>query len=111
MRVDGSESVSCGRVDDAICRVHEGVEVPIPTKVFNPPFTHIALVNAPVEVANLEFPPPPPAPSSEPSQRVAEPVRATQVAWLLPKVTVLVPSILKAKLVEVANVDGEEVAR
>ena len=49
-----SESVSCGRVDEATWSAHAGVEVPIPNRVLLPPFGMMALVNDPVEVAHLE---------------------------------------------------------
>ncbi len=53
VRVDGSERVSCGRVEDATWRAHAGVVVPTPTSVLAPPLGYIALVNGPVDVAHL----------------------------------------------------------
>ena len=52
---DPSESASCGRVDDATCRAHAGVEVPIPTPVLLPEF-RLILENELVEVAHLLLP-------------------------------------------------------
>jgi hypothetical protein len=55
---------------------------------------------------------PPTLVASSPSQRAVEPVSARQVAGVLPKVTALVFwSIEIAAVVEVANVEGDEVAR
>ncbi len=88
------------------------MEVPIPTRVPRlPELGKIALGKSVlVEVAQWVSAAPPP-PASSPSQRPAAPVRAIQVERLLPKVTVLLLSTLRAKFVEVAKVEAEEVAR
>ena len=60
---EGSDSASCAPVEEAICSIYAGVDVPIPTRVLLPPFTYIALGNAElVDVAkkNVSTPAPPP---------------------------------------------------
>ena len=102
-------------MEEAIWRVQDGVDVPIPTRVLRLPlFGKMALVKAPVEVAQRVSAAPPPDPQAVPVlERVPEVLN-----WAQPvappseeKDGIPLALILKTDAVEVAKVDADDVAR